>query len=310
MLSGELESARGTGAIPPAISAVLATRDGWPRIRSALQPILDEARAAEVEVIVADGSGYPPPDRDELGMDVDWLERPGASVLQLYGVAIGHARGPIIAMTEDHCRPHAGWLSGIRRAFDEHPEADAVGGAIENGSTETPVDWASFFMTQGVHMAPLAPRPRLLPNESNVAYRRSALEGISRHGGRGVILLLHNQMLRRQGALLMADDRFVVDHHQSVPLGETSALHFHNGRVIAGLSRGNMTARDLLRLVAWPVFPIYRSARTVRTILRKGRYRRQLLQSLPYILWLEYCHAAGAAIGYLTGPGRSADALH
>lgn len=294
----------------PRLSIVLATRDGWPAVRFCLDPILRQVGDIGAEIVVADGSGHPVPAPSEVGPDVVWLEQPGSSVFQLYHRAFAGARAGIVALTEDHCRPRRDWLSAILRAFDEQPDAVAIGGAIENGSRGTAVDWASYFITQGIYMAPLPPRPRRISNESNVSYRRAALRDVSDHGGLGAMVLLHNEALRARGEKLFADDRIVVDHHQSFPLRETSAVHFHNGRSIAGFSRRRMSGRDRLRLICWPLLPVHRTVRTILAIVGKGRERRALLRCLHFVVWLEYCHAAGAALGYLSGPGHSPDRLH
>jgi hypothetical protein len=65
----------------------------------------------------------------------------------------------------------------------------------------------------------------------------------------------------------------------------------------------------LIRILALPVLPAYRSWRAIRIALAKGRLRRNLVDAIPGIVWLEYCHAAGEGVGYATGAGRSPFAL-
>lgn len=297
--------------VAPQLSVVVATRDGWPDIRACIASFADEAGRLGVEVVVADGSDAEPPRSDELPLGARWITHPGASVFQLYHVALSAASGAIVAATEDHCRPRAGWLQAILDAHARHPGAGAIGGAIENGSTGTVLDWASYFMTQGPHMAPLGDgRRAFISNESNVAYKREALAGLTDHGGLGAFLLLHNRRLAAEGLELRVDDRMVVDHFQSLPAGETSWIHFHNGRSIAGFRRRTMTRGDWARVGGTFLLPFYRTARSVRLGLRKGRLRRQLLLSTPWMLWLEACHAAGSLAGYVLGPGDSPNQLH
>jgi hypothetical protein len=292
----------------PSVSVVVPIRLGWPAARFVLDPLRDQAAALAAEVIAVDGSGRPRPPSDAIGPAVRWVERPGATVFQLMEEGIALARGAIVAMTEDHCRVSPDWLESILRAFAEHPEATAIGGSVANGTDRTVLDRASFYSTKGGVMAPVAPRPRRITSESNVAYRRSVLEGAS--DGVGVQMVFHNEDLRKKGAVLLVDDRIVVDHHQSLPLLKTSSIHFHDGRAFAGVSRERMGWRDVLRLVGLPALPLFRSARTAWIVLGKGGHAGPVLQSLPYIIWLNYCHAMGTAIGYLTGVGRSAEKLH
>ena len=290
---------------------VVATRDGWPDIRPCIDSFAAEATQLGVEVVVADGSDATPPAADALPPGARWIARPSLSVFQLYHVALTAAHGEIVAATEDHCRPRAGWLQAIIEAHARHPGAAAIGGAIENGSTATLLDWASYFMTQGPHMAPLGDEPRaFISNESNVAYKREALAGLTDHGGLGAFLLLHNRRLAAEGLELRCDDRMVVDHLQSLPARETSWIHFHNGRSISGFRRRAMTRGDWARVAGTFMLPFYRTARSVRLGLRKGRLRRELLVSTPWMLWLETCHAAGSLAGYALGPGDSPNQLH
>src|SRR5437764_2935160 len=43
---------------------------------------------------------------------------------------IAAARAPIIAFMDDDVRAPSNWLISIKRAFDEHPEVDFVGGKV------------------------------------------------------------------------------------------------------------------------------------------------------------------------------------
>jgi hypothetical protein len=70
-----------------------------------------------------------------------------------------------------------------------------------------------------------------------------------------------------------------------------------------------MSARDVLRCLALPLLAPYRAFRVLRIGWSKGRERPILLASMPAILWLEWCHAAGELLGYVAGPGRSPEVL-
>lgn len=295
----------------PQLSVVLATRDGWPEIRPCIASFAAEARALGAEIVVADGSFAQSPQEVDLPPGARWLRRPGASVFQLYHTAFMAASGELVAATEDHCAARPGWLHAMIDAHARHPTAAAIGGAIENGSTGPLLDWASYFMTQGPHMSPLGDRrTSFISNESNVVYKRTAIEGLSDFGGLGAFLLLHNRALLAVGAELRVDDRIAVDHFQSLPAGETSWIHFHNGRSISGFRRRHMTRGDWARVGGAFLVPLYRTTRTVRIGWSKRRLRRTLVAAVPWMLWLECCHAAGSLIGYATGAGDSPDRLH
>lgn len=296
-----------TGKARPPLSIVVATTEGWPYARNALDSFRREAEEVGAEIVIADGSGLPAPPASEVGAAVRWIEQPGAAVFALYARALGEARGEIVATTEDHCTVRPGWVGAILRAHSDHPEAAAIGGAIENGSTGSLLDWASYFITQGPHMAPLGDREvAVTTNEADVSYKLRAVQAADDNHGLGFMAILHNRGLAERGERLRVDDRMVVDHFQSIGVGPTAAIHFHNGRSIAGFRRRRgMTDEDWFRLAASLLIPAYRMVRTYRTLWRKGRLRGTLLASLPWAIWLEYCQGVGHLVGYATGPGSS-----
>lgn len=286
---------------------MIGTTEGWPHVRPALDAIRSEAEQVAAEILVADGSRRPPPDSAEVGPSVRWLSSRSISVFTLYAEGIREARGEVIATTEDHAVPRHGWVAAILRAHNEHPEAAAIGGAIENGSQDSLVSWAGYFITQGPHMAPLGDRVvAMTTNEANVSYKRAAVEAFDDNGGLGFMAILHNRRLAERGEILRVDDRMVVDHFEIEGFRATSELHFHNGRSISGFRRERGMARaDWLRMGVAPLLPLYRTARALGVGLRKGRLRRQVLASTPMALWLDYCGAAGHFVGYMRGAGDS-----
>jgi hypothetical protein len=291
----------------PPLSIVIGTTEGWPHVRALLDSLRKDAQDLGVEIIVADGSTRPAPSAEETGPHVRWLSSSSNSVFRLFAEGLRVARGDVIATTEDHALPRPRWIAAIVRAHREHPEAAAIGGAIENGTRKSLTNWASYFITQGPHMAPLGDRRVLMTtNEANVSYKRSAIEDFDDNGGLGFMAVLHNRRLAEAGEILRVDDRMVVDHFETVGLRDTSIIHFHNGRSISGFERQRgMTTEQWLRMATSLLLPLWRTVRAVKTGLAKGRLRRQLLASAPIALWLDYCGGVGHLIGYARGAGDS-----
>jgi hypothetical protein len=288
----------------PALSICVATTAGWPAMKPCLRSFLDDGRSVGAEILVADGSGAQPPDNPAVTDGVTWRSYAEQSVFRLVDFNLRAARGEIVAMTEDHCTTRPGWVEAILRAHREYPNAAAIGGAIENGTTGSRLEWASYLITQSQHMAPLHNGPALrIANEANVSFKRAALEGMERHP-LGFMTIRHLRLLAQAGAELVNDDRIVVDHHESLSTRATSTIQFDDGRTISGFRRRKMGKGDWARLAAAPVLPLLRSARVARTTVAKRR-RSTLATSLLWIAWLEYCHGAGEFVGYLLGPGRS-----
>ena len=298
-----------TGA--PPLSVVIGTGDGWPSVRRLVDALAEDVQAVGAEIVVADGSGKPVPKPGEVGSGVRWLQTPGKSVFELYAIGLHASRGDVVALTEDHALPRPGWIRAVVRAHAEHPEAAAIGGAIENGSRGHLVEWASYFTTQGPHMAPLGDREvRMTTNEADVSYKRRVLERYDPDDGSGFMAILYNRRLAEAGEVLRVDDRMVVDHFETTGFGWTTSIHFHNGRTIAGFRRARgMTREEWLRMAAALLIPAWRTVRAVRIGLAKGRLRRELIASSPLALWLEYVQGAGQLCGYLLGPGGSPNHL-
>lgn len=289
------------------LSIVVGTTEGWPYVKQLMERLGPEVAEVGGEVIVADGSDAPPPPRARTSPGMRWLKREEKTVFRLFAAGLREARGEIVAMTEDHALPRPGWVKAILRAHAEHPEAAAIGGAIENGSPESLLDWASYFITQGPHMAPLGDREvPMTTNEADVSFKRRSIEGFDDNDGLGFMAILHLRRLAEKGAVLRVDDRMVVDHFQSIGMRDTSAIHFHNGRSIAGFRRRRgMSSEDWVRTAVAMALPAWRTARALRVGWAKGRKRRELLASAPLALWLEYCQGVGHLVGYATGPGDS-----
>ena len=288
----------------PVLSVVIATTQAWPAIRIALDSVQPQAREIDAEIIVADGSGEGLP-AGLIAPEVVVLREPGASVFQLRALALARARGEIVAMTEDHCRVGPGWCRGIIRAHRDYPHAAAIGGVVENGATEHLIDWANFIVSNASLMAPVqVGEAEAISGQANLSYKRRAV--VRSVPARGVMEFLHTRALRERGEVLVTDDRLVVEHVQCCSVAATSALHFHNGRSIAGfLASGMGRGARLLRALVCVAKPPVELLRTVRMLLGKRRFARRAVASLPFVAWLVTCEAAGLLVGYVSGPGDS-----
>jgi hypothetical protein len=292
---------------PVPLSIIIATHSPWPQVEECLASVVDQAHAAGAEIILADGCGRALPEVCPRPYgDIIWLRALGASTFRLRSLALAHARGAIVAVTEDHCHVDAEWCAAILRAHAEHPSAAAVGGAVENGASRHLVDWADFLIANGAFMRPLRHgATERIALQANISYKRHAVPAES-FTDLGLMEMLHNQTLLRQGATLIADDRIVVDHVQCLGFPTFCALHFHNGRSIAGFRLTRIgTLERVLRLGGCLVLPPVMLWRTLSPVLEKRRFVGRALASLPLLMCLLLCHATGEFLGYLAGPGDS-----
>jgi hypothetical protein len=288
------------------LSIVIATTHPWPEIRETLESLREQAAAHEAEILVVDGDGAGFPETEaRRHPNVRVLKRPGASVFALRAHGISQSRGEVVAITEDHCRVPPDWCARILDAHRRHPEAAAIGGAVENGATSTLVDWANFALVFSPFMPPIQDGDsETIALQANISYKRRVLP--SDPGGLGMMEMLFNQELLQRGERLVADGGILVHHHQSRGFLRTCASHFHNGRSIAGFRLADLTGLErLARIGSTAILPPFLLWLTLRNINAKGRLRGELLASVPLVAPLTICHAAGELIGYLAGPGDS-----
>ena len=287
------------------LSIVVPTIHGWPSVRETLASVVAAAEPVSAEVIVADGSGLPPPPTAPAPA-ITWLSRPGRSVYRLREEAMRLARGDIVAVTEDHCHVARDWGTAVIRAHREHPDAAVIGGSIDNGATERLIDWATFFAVQTPLMPPVedgaTDRPVL---QGNASYKRGALASVLGRSGLGFADIIEQRELMRRGERVRIDGRLRAWHDQPLGFFAATRMHFDAGRISSSFRRERMTHADLVRIAGAFVIPPVRAARIARLVLRKATHRSELAMSLPFVLWLLYCEALGQLVGYAAGAGDS-----
>jgi hypothetical protein len=119
-----------------------------------------------------------------------------------------------------------------------------------------------------------------------------------------------NRDLRRGGATLISDDRIHVEHVQSLGVGGTCRIHYDDGRTIASFRMERMGAAERwIRIAVCPLMPPLLVARTFVQVFPKRRRTATLLSSLPWMFVLTCCKAWGNLLGFLFGPGASAQRI-
>jgi len=107
--------------------------------------------------------------------------RQGVSYGRNAGIA--HAAAPIIAFTDDDMRVTQDWVAAIKRAFDDHPEVDFVGGKILPQFKREPPKWLTHLhwlplggATYGEQSYYTNKENRIDFSSGNLALRSSAFE--------------------------------------------------------------------------------------------------------------------------------------
>ena len=294
----------------PRLSIVIATTELWPALRATLDSVYEQARSLGAEIIIADRTGHGLPD-DAGGRyaGVIWLKQPASSVFGLRGAALARAAGDVVAITEDHCRVAPDWCSNILRVHAEHPEAEVIGGGVENGYPEKLKDWAHHFLVFGPALPPLDLRRRQpVWSVANVACTRSV---VARVPARGVVEMFFIRQLEAEGVKFVADPSIIVNHYQSYRFLGLCRYHFDNGRTIAAARLPTLDrTRRGARILSCAILPIYILGLRFSQLWPKRRHRRTLLMSLPWLASLCIAQSCGELVGYVLGAGTSPDRLH
>ncbi|MDQ5820869.1 MAG: glycosyltransferase family 2 protein [Actinomycetota bacterium] len=287
----------------PRLSVVVASVNGLPYLDECLDALT--RRCPEAEVIVADWTN----EATRRHVEQRWpsvqllsFDEP-KTVPELRAAGIGAAKGPYVALIEDHCLVRNGWAEGI---LARHGEGKAVvGGAIRNAATERIRDWAAFFCEYSEHMDPVTPGPADSLPGMNVSYDQQAIramESLLREGRWETWLHEH---LRRCGFVLHRDPELTIEHAKEFGIREFVSQRYHYSRSYAGMRNAELGARRAFYLAGSPLLVPLAFARIVRNVLQRRRYRWRLAAASPLILVYTVVWAFGEAVGYAFGGGRS-----
>ncbi|HUP83220.1 MAG TPA: glycosyltransferase family A protein [Candidatus Limnocylindria bacterium] len=295
----------------PPLSVVVPTRDGWPKYKPYFEHHRREIDSVGGELLVLDGTNLPPPPADLIGPNVRWISKPGESVMGLRALGYPEARGEIVGVSEDHTRVPVGWAAAILECHAEHPEAAAIGGSVENGTSRSYVEWADFLCGHDREIPSVGQARRVgLCGLTNVSYKRDVIRKLRPLAGIGVNDAIFQRELAREGATLLVDDRITCKHEQALSFKAATRLLYHAGRMGAGGRRQRMNPAEVLRIVVTPLSPLLLTARLGLWLAARRHYRARYLVEVPAIAWFYGARAVGELVGYAAGPGKSALLLH
>jgi hypothetical protein len=290
----------------PDLTVVVPSVNGWSDLAGCLEALRAQRNGAVVEVVVADrvGDSVRAPLRERFP-EVRLVEAPRhTSIPALRAMAFREARGSVVGVIEDHVIVPPDWA---RRMLEAHREgAQVVGGAVENAATGRLVDWAAFLCEYSHCLTPPPAGPATWVTGNNVTYRRDLLESfratIEREGWEN---LLHDA-LRGAGITLTSRPDIRVGHKMHYTVGLYAAQRFLYSRSFAGarLADSGAAKRGAYGLLALALPPLL-LWRVVRNVWRSGRFRSELLRSLPLLAFFTLAWAAGEAAGAWLGAGDS-----
>jgi len=287
----------------PSLSVVVPSTHLDPGECEAVAALTPQIDACGGEVVFVDGR----PDASEPRASDRYrhVVVPCADVFELRAVGVSEARGDVVAILEDHTVPRADWCAEVLRAHREHPEA-VVAGAVVNGTAEHAIDRANFYLSHARNLPPLRTTPPdCTPSPANISFKRRALPRDRPPPG-WIDYVLVPTLLGSND--LVADDRALVSHDQSLGLRWTIANHFRAGRSVSGLSCARRPeARRQIIDASVRLFP--RQLETVLPIMRRREGRRRAWADAPAVIVLAASGAIGCLVGCWFGAGKSARRL-
>lgn len=162
------------------VTVCVGTRNRGASVQATLQSVLEQ-RHPDFDIVIVDQSAAA--DTAEAvhtlvtsDTRVTYLRSTTSGAAAARNVAIAHARGPIIAFTDDDCDVPADWLVCLSRAFATDPQVGLIFGEVR----AAPHDSSSGFIpTYGVPATKRIRSPWLKWREggigANMAFRRGVL---------------------------------------------------------------------------------------------------------------------------------------
>ncbi|MGI9021615.1 MAG: glycosyltransferase family 2 protein [Solirubrobacterales bacterium] len=152
----------------PEVSVVIPTYRREARLTFALDALAEQTIAPDrFEVLVVRAAGeMPATDEPPDGLAVTFLEAPAAGAAAQRNVGWLRARAPLVAFTDDDCRPAPGWLAGLLAAAGD--------GVVVQGRTEPDPNEAHLLTGLARSMEVAGPHPAY--PSCNIAYPCELLE--------------------------------------------------------------------------------------------------------------------------------------
>lgn len=279
---------------------------GGTHLERCLEALRRQVGAPPMEVIV-------PHDERLRGMGFLFQNSPPIRVVPLPGrlscaelraAGVCASRGRIVAITEDQCIPPPRWCANVVQAHSN--SCVAIGGPLEKHQPDTPLGWA-LYLREFVHYIPPVKEGRsACLTDSNVSYKRGALEAI-----RGVWAGAFHEpqvhaALRKRGETLWLSPALLSYQQRSMELRPALRERYEFGRLYGSLRATAVpTGRRLLLIASSAFLPVLLLARVVFAVGRKRRHVGACLAAFPYLVLFATAWSWGEFIGYLTarGPG-------
>lgn len=291
----------------PDLSVVVVTLVDVDHLRHCLAALEKQEGPATFETIV--------PCDDTVGDTASLrAEFPAAQFIDLTGrrtyaelraTGANAARGRLLAVTEDHCRPAPGWVQSIVTAHGQPPLA--IGGVVEKTGPDRSLNWAVYFLDYLRYMPPVEGGETHELTDLNVSYKMSALQDIHAVWTKEFHEPSVHAALEARGGKLWLSPDIVVQQRRELRIGHALWDRYAFGRLFGSTRAASVPgSKRMIYAALAPALPVLLVVRLTRHIMHKKRHIGPFLAALPWIVVLASAWAWGEFIGYLTGTSVAA----
>ena len=220
------------------------------------------------------------------------------SVPKLRSIGIKAASNDILALIEDHCIPDLNWVNAVVQG---HQGGNlAVGGAVENGSRDSIVDWAVYFVEYGFFMNPLHEGKVETVPGNNVSYRRKVIPYFEDLLDKDVWDADWHERLRDNKIELFCNPKMIVYHKRDFqPLDFWNIFKTH-GRNFGASRRFSSGIHYIAWLFGAIFLPFVLTFRMAKNIFTKQKFKKEFIMAFPLIIWFYSGWVIGEIIGGVT----------
>jgi glycosyltransferase involved in cell wall biosynthesis len=291
------------------LSVVIASINGLPYLRECLAALRKQQGAINAEVLVADCVGREV--TEFIRREHPWVKLipfdGRQSVPKLRSAAVIRSTGTIVAITEDHCIPPPDWYESILKAHAKNPGL-AIGGSVDNGATNSLLDWAVFFCEYSNFISPVTNGiVHDLPGP-NVSYKREAISRVRKRIEEEFWETWVNSEIESSGEKLWSDPSIKMIHKKHFTLGGFLWERFNYSRSYAGMRNQSLSVpmRMLYCVGSAAVLPPLLLWRIGNRVISKKNHLLQFALSVPLLFAFFIVWAFGESFGYVFGAGDSA----
>lgn len=221
----------------------------------------------------------------------------GASLFELWGVAIANGSSAWVAVLHAAALPAPGWFAAMTREIERDGQSDGYWGPIEPKPAIAADRMLGYLTEYCQFHRPVEPGLREVPG-SNLVLPRERI---------GAATDFSKTRLLGQGLAPKYVADAVVLYARPNPLAGYCRRRFSHGRAFAAARTPHLPLVQAFPLCA--ALPFVRTGRIVRHAWRHRELRGVTLRLVPAILLAESCWSAGELIGYVTRRAGDAAAL-